>query len=500
MRYGMSEESGPRYAAEVMAAGILTWGSCGEGKLQRRRTSDPKDLDVVLGGSNSFFKKTFFFTFPSKESRVDCPSMMVPLAYGRGWLPVIFPDDATTVIEPRPAPSLRDEQASVLAALESPLGASPLREWLTPGCRICILFTDITRATPNERLIPWLLAYLEEAGVQRDQVTLLCQLGTHRPCTREEFEQLLTPEVVANWRVLNHEPFNLDACVALGTTRTGVPAWINRHCVEADVRIVTGFIEPHFFAGFSGGPKGIMPGVAHVDTVMSNHGAQNLGNPKASFGHCEGNPVWEEMLEIAQRVGPSFLLNVTLNDRKEISGVFAGELTTAHRAGRETVRQAAMQPVDAPFEVVVTTNSGFPLDQNLYQGVKGMSAAARIIRPGGTIILAAECSDGIPTGSPYDLLLREESSIEGVLARLATPGFSQPEQWQAQLQGVVQSKARVLVHSSLPEDLLRRAHLEPCPDIGEAVRTALLNSGPGARVAVLPLGPLTIPYLQSHED
>jgi nickel-dependent lactate racemase len=159
-----------------------------------------------------------------------------------------------------------------------------------------------------------------------------------------------------------------------------------------------------------------------------------------------------------------------------------------------------MQRVESPFEVVVTTNSGFPLDQNLYQGVKGMSAAARIVRPGGTILLAAECSDGIPSGSPYDLLLREESSIEGVLARLATPGFSRPEQWQAQLQGVVQSKARVLVHSRLPDDLLRRAHLEPCPDIGEAVRNALLRYGPGARVAVLPLGPLTIPYLESCGD
>jgi nickel-dependent lactate racemase len=451
---------------------------------------------VVCHGGNCFFEKNLFFTFPSNEGRVDCPVMTVPLAYGHGWLTVIFPDHATTVILPRHSPALADEQGALRAALESPLGAPPLREWLTPGCRICILFTDITRATPNDRMIPWLLNYLEQAGVQRDQVTLLCQLGTHRPCTREELEHLLTPEVVAHWRVLNHEPFDHAACVALGTTRTGVPAWINRHCVEADVRIVTGFIEPHFFAGFSGGPKGIMPGVAHVETVMSNHGAQNIGSPMASFGHCEGNPVWEELMEIAQRVGPSFLLNVTLNDRRQITGVFAGDLATAHRAGRESVRQSAMQPVKAPFDVVVTTNSGYPLDQNLYQGVKGMSAAARIVKPGGTIILAAECSDGIPSGSPYDVLLREESSIEGVLARLATPGFSRPEQWQAQLQGVVQSKARVLVHSGLPDEILRAAHLEPCPDIAAAVQSALHQHGPGARVAVLPLGPLTIPYLE----
>lgn len=451
---------------------------------------------VVPHRGNCFFEKNRIFTFLSDRLRVHCPAMTVPLAYGRGWLPVDFPALATTVIEPRSLPTLPDERASVLAALEAPLGAPPLREWLKPDGRICILFTDITRATPNERLIPWLLDHLERAGVRRDQVTLLCQLGTHRPCTREEFERMLTPEVVAGWKVLNHEPFDTSACVALGATKTGVPAWINRHCVEADVRIVTGFIEPHFFAGFSGGPKGIMPGVAHVDTVMSNHGPENLGSPMASFGHCEGNPVWEELMEIAQRVGPSFLLNVTLNDQRGITGVFAGDLAVAHRAGRETVRRSAMQEVDAPFEVVVTTNSGYPLDQNLYQGVKGMSAAARIVRPGGTIILAAECSEGIPTGSPYELLLREESSIEGVLARLATPGFSRPEQWQAQLQGVVQSKARVLVHSSIPDGLLRRAHLEPCPDIAQAVEDALGRAGPGARVAVLPLGPLTIPYLK----
>jgi nickel-dependent lactate racemase len=422
--------------------------------------------------------------------------MTVPLAYGPGWLPVTFPDDATTVIQPQALPGLTDERASVVAALESPIGAPPLREWLRPGCRICILFTDITRATPNERIIPWLLDHLERSGVRREQVTLLCQLGTHRPCTREEFERMLTPAVVAGWRVINHEPYNHAACTQVGTTRTGVPAWIHRECVEADVRIVTGFIEPHFFAGFSGGPKGIMPGVAHVDTVMSNHGAENISSPKAGFGHCEGNPVWEELMEIAQRVGPSFLLNVTLNDRREITGVFAGDLALAHRVGRETVRASAMQPVDAPFDVVVTTNSGHPLDQNLYQGVKGMSAAARIVRPGGTIILAAECAEGIPSGSPYDELLRESDSIEGVLARLATPGFSRPEQWQAHLQGVVQRKARVLVQSSLPDDVLRRAHLEPCPDIAAAVTAELGRRGPGARVAVLPLGPLTIPYLR----
>jgi nickel-dependent lactate racemase len=423
--------------------------------------------------------------------------MKVSLAYGQGHLDLELPADRTTVIQPGHRPGLPDERTALRQALDHPIEAPPLRDWLRPGARICILFTDITRATPNHRIIPWLLEYLAEAGVQRDQILLLNQLGTHRPNTRAELEKMLTPEVVAQYRVLNHEPEDHAACVALGTTRGGVPAWINRHCVEADVRIVTGFIEPHFFAGFSGGPKGIMPGVAHVETVMSNHGAQNIGDPRATFGHCEGNPLWEELRDIALRVGPSFLLNVTLNDERALTGVFAGDLLAAHRAGREFVRTTAMQAVDQLYDVVVTTNSGYPLDMNLYQGVKGMSAGARILREGGTLILAAECREGVPAHSPLDRLLREASSPEEILALLATPGFVRPEQWQAQIQALIQRRARVLVHSLIPPHTLHAAHLDPCPDIAATVMAELTRRGPQARVAVLPQGPLTIPYLKN---
>src|SRR4030095_10894247 len=253
---------------------------------------------------------------------------------------------------------------------------------------------DITRATPNDRLIPWLLQHL--AHVPREHITLLNQLGTHRPNTQAERERMLTPEVVRDYRVLNHDPENPAAHTEVGKMRDGTPALINRHVVEADVRIVTGFIEPHFFAGFSGGIKGIIPGTAALESVMANHGAKNIGDPNATFGITEGNPLWEELREVALRVGPTFVLNVTLNEQRQITAVFAGELLQAHKAGCEFVRQSAMQAVDAPYDVVVTTNSGYPLDLNLYQGVKGMSAGARIIKPGGTLILACECREGVP--------------------------------------------------------------------------------------------------------
>jgi nickel-dependent lactate racemase len=354
--------------------------------------------------------------------------MKVKLAYGDGYLDVELPAEQTTVISPIEQAGLADEEGSFREALEAPIGAGPLRDRVSGGERICIVFTDITRATPNERIIPWLLDYLRGCGVRNEQVTLLNALGTHRPNTTEELSKMLTPEVVREYRVLNHEPENPAALAQVGFTAGGAPALLNRHLVEADTRIITGFIEPHFFAGFSGGPKGIMPGVAGLETVVSNHGRRNIGNPNAAFGITKGNPLWEELREIALRAGPSFLVNVTLNERRAITGVFAGDLVGAHEQGIEFVRKSAMQPVTELFDIVITTNSGYPLDQNLYQAVKGMSAAARIVKKGGAIIIAAECRAGIPDGSPFYQILTRATDPEDILTLIARETF--PEQWQ----------------------------------------------------------------------
>lgn len=423
--------------------------------------------------------------------------MNVKLAYGSGHLAIDLPDDRTTVIEPSPQPGLVDECSTVLQALRRPIGAAPLVDWIKPASRVCIVFTDITRATPNHRLIPWLLTFLEEeAGVRPGQITLLNSTGTHRPNTTAELTELLTMDVVRRYRVINHECEDARSLIQVGTTSDGAPALLNRNLIEADVRIVTGFIEPHFFAGFSGGPKGIMPGCAGMKTVLSNHGPRQIGDPNAAFGITRGNPIWEEMRDIALRVGPSFLLNVTLNDRKEITGVFAGDLLEAHRQGAEFVRHSAMQRVQAPFDIVITTNSGYPLDMNLYQGVKGMSAGVRILREGGLLVLACECREGVPAGSPMDQIHRSAENLEEILATLMAPGgTARPEQWQAQIQALLQRRADVRVYSSLPDDVVRACHLTPCHDIAATVAQRQAELGPKARVAVLPQGPLTIPYL-----
>jgi nickel-dependent lactate racemase len=421
--------------------------------------------------------------------------MTTELAYGKGKLRVEFEGLHVEVIEPDHRPGIADERAALLTALDNPIGAEPLSRWMMPGQRICVTFTDLTRATPNERIIPVLLDYLERHGARKEAIVLLNQLGTHRPNTDEELEQMLTPEVVRSYRVVNHEPENERALVQVGVMDDGTPALINREYVESELRIVTGFIEPHLFAGFSGGPKNVMPGIAGLETIKSNHGYRHIADPNATFGKTHDNPVWAEMRRIAVQAGKAFLVNVTLNNDRELTGVFAGDLLKSHEAGCAFVRDAAMQRVGEPYDIVVTTNSGYPLDLNLYQTAKGIGAAARIVREGGVIIVASECREGVPSDSAFDRLLRGASGPADLLRKLDAAGKSLPDQWQAQIQANCQLAARILLYSSMSDEAVRSVHLEPCHDIAGAVREAAAGRSTPPRVAVLPYGPLTIPYL-----
>ena len=327
-------------------------------------------------------------------------------------------------------------------------------------------------------------------------IVILIATGTHRANTRSELEEMLGPEILQRYRVVNHDARDRRSLVELGLTGSGVPVLLNREWVQADVRITAGVVEPHFFAGFSGGPKMVAPGLAGLDTVLALHDAAHIGHPLATWGITEGNPVHDDVREIARATGVHFSLDVTLNDRQEITGVFAGELFAAHAAACVAARSAAMQPVARPFDVVVTSNSGYPLDQNLYQAVKGMSAAAQVVRPGGVIICAAECRDGLPDHGAYARVLASQPSPQALLAMINAPGYSAPDQWQVQVQARIQMKARVRFKAGyLSAAQLRAAHLEPVEDVAEAARQALAAAGPGARLCVLPDGPKTIPCL-----
>jgi len=424
--------------------------------------------------------------------------MRIRLAYGRKGLDVELPDKVpVTVIEPEFVPGLKDERAALSEALNSPLGCPPLRQLVRPSDTVAVVFSDLTRPMPNDRVLPVLLEELARAGVPDNHVVLVNALGTHRPQTEDELKIMLGEAVVNRYRIVQHNAWEEATLAPVGKNRAGRTVRVNRTYLEASVRILTGFIEPHFFAGFSGGPKAVLPGIADVDSILDNHGATMLADPQATWTVTEGNPLWEEMLEIALLTRPTFLLNVTLNQARQITGVFAGDLIKAHQAGCEFARRHALRKVAQPFDIVITSNSGYPLDLNLYQAVKGMSAAARIVKPGGVIIMAAECWDGLPNHGEFKRLLWEASSPEEILARIMTPGFRCHDQWEAQILAQIRQKARVYLYTDgLTEEEIRRSHVLPCPSVEETVKE-LLRSNPQATIAVLPDGPQTVPTVAS---
>jgi len=423
--------------------------------------------------------------------------MQLQLAYGKTGLGVELPADIpVTVVEPQFVPGLPDPRGAVQAALRAPTQSPPLHELAQPGDRVGLIFSDITRATPHHLLLPAVLDELSR--LPRENITLFNALGTHRPNTESELRGMLGDALVDGYRLVQNNAFDPSTQVRLGDTARGHAIWLNREVAECDLKVLTGFIEPHFFAGFSGGGKALMPGMAGQRTVLGNHDAGMIGHPNATWGVTRGNPIWEEVREAALQAGRLFLLNVTLNKNKELTRVFAGNLDAAHAAGCAFVKQTAMQHVPHLFDIVITSNSGYPLDLNLYQSVKGMSAAAQVVKPGGAIIIAAECWDGLPEHGLYGQLLRQSASPRELLNRLCAPGFLEQDQWQAQIQALIQLKADVYLYTDhLSEEQIRSALLKPCRRIEDTLAELLARYGPAATVCVLPEGPQTIPYVQA---
>jgi len=418
--------------------------------------------------------------------------MEIRLAYGKSGLTVNFPD-SVDVISPKFVAGLADEASAMRDALRSPSGTKPLREIATSKDNVVIVFPDRSRPMPSSMVLPAILTELSH--LPTDKITLLNALGVHRPNTREELTEMLGADIVKNYRILQHNADDTNMLVHLGQTSFGHKILINRIFLEAKVKVLTGFIEPHFFAGFSGGPKAVMPGVSGSETINGNHSAKMIDNPGATWGETQANPVYLEMAEVADLVSPEFLVNVTLNRNREITGIFAGKWREAHREGCAFVRQSAMCPVDSPYDVVVTSNAGFPLDANLYQAVKGLSVAARIVRQGGTIIIAAACTEGIANHENFYRLLRSQTSPEKLITTILGFPETQRDQWQVQILANVLKKADVLIHSLLPEEAVLACHMRQVKDIALLLHEMIAKT-PKCRIAVLPEGPETIPYIK----
>jgi len=420
--------------------------------------------------------------------------MQIKLPYGKSFITAELPFSDVTILEPRFAKGLPDEQGAFAVAMRSPINARPLREIIGASDKVAVLIPDITRPFPCRKILPWFFAELAHAHA--DNFTIIIGTGSHRPCSAAEQEEMLGAETLARYRVINHNAHDLRTMLAIGKREDGGQVYMNREYAAADRRIIMGFIEPHFMAGFSGGYKAVMPGVADINSIMYYHRAAVVGDPRSTWGVLEDNPTQELIRKLGALIPVDFCVNVTLERSRKITGFFCGDPLAAHLKGCEFVRSSAMVPCCRRFPVVITTNGGYPLDQNLYQSVKGISAAAQIVEDRGLIIAVCECADGFPTHGNFARLLFEHSSPAAILATVLKPGFSMFDQWEAQLLAMIQVRARVALFSSLPADDVRRAHLDCVENMDEYLAAVMRRLGGNTPVAVLPDGPLTIPYIQ----
>ena len=422
--------------------------------------------------------------------------MHIDLRYGRGTYRLeLDPGWDVTVIRKPEMPLLADPVGAVRAALAAPVGARPQAEAARGANSACILVCDITRPVPNGLFLPLLVRTLMDAGIPADAITVLVATGLHRPNEGDELAELVgDPWVMQTVRVLNHFARNDADHVDLGATSRGTPVKLDRRFVEADVRIATGLVEPHFMAGYSGGRKVIAPGVAHKDTITTFHSARFMGHPRAANCVLEGNPLHEEQLEIMVKLGHALALNTVIDEHRRLSFVNFGEVVQSHLLAVDFIRRYAVVPIERKFGTVVTSAAGYPLDKTYYQTVKGMVAPIDILAPGGDLLIVSECAEGM--GSPeYVEAQRRLLGLgpDGFLADIGAKRFADIDEWQTQMQLKPMRAGAVHLYSEgLAAAAWGLTGVHQIESVAQAVRDSVRRSG-DRHIAVIPEGPYVVP-------
>lgn len=422
--------------------------------------------------------------------------MNVTLAYGQCGLEIDLNDKYhISKIESEFVRGLSSPIEKIRESLSNPYDSLPLGKLIADCRKVGIIFSDITRPVPSKLIITTIIE--EITNNHNVEIVLFNALGSHRENTDEELKLILGQELMGNYHIVQNDAFAIGANQYFGISSYGNQIYLNREMASCDLLILTGLIEPHFFAGFSGGGKSIMPGMGGIETILGNHNSKMIGNRNAKYGVTNGNPIWEEILEISSLFSNIFLVNITMNRDKEITGVFSGNIRSAHKAGCEFLRYSNMVPVNDLFDIVITTNSGFPLDLNLYQAVKGMCSATPIIKRGGDIIIAAECRDGLPDYGFYSKILSSYKNPKEALHSIISSNETVHDQWQVQIQTQIQLMANIHVYSeNLSDKQIQSVHLIPCRNIENTIEKLLKNHQGYPKIAIIPEGPQTIPYLE----
>ena len=424
--------------------------------------------------------------------------MEVQLAFDREGTTVEIPDDLDTqVLRPRFATGLPDEDAALAAAIAKPIGCPSLEQLARGKKSAAISVCDITRPAPNKTVLPHVIRALQAGGIPSSQITILIATGLHREATPEELEEIIGAEMLRQHPVHSHRAREIDEQVFLGETSAGTQAFVDARFVEADLHITLGFIEPHLMAGFSGGRKLISIGLAGERTIKRLHSPLYMRDPKATEGSFHDNPLHRELLEIAAMAGHDFMVDVALTDTRAIAAVFAGEPVAAHAQGVEFVRQSTLASINQPADAVITTSGGYPLDLTFYQAVKGLTAAAHIVRDGGEILLAAACNEGLG-GPEFSQLVRESDDATKLLDALSRRSV-RVDQWQAEKLAMVAKRAQLSFCVPGLSEADRAQLWGPSHGDAQAAVDGLVERlQDGARVVVIPEGPYVFSQLGDH--
>lgn len=421
----------------------------------------------------------------------------ISLSFGRGHLSLRLPGIARpTIIRKQALPKIADQPAAIILALNGPIGSPPLTELARGRKSACILICDITRPVPNRLFLRPMIETMIEAGIPRDKIVVLIATGLHRPNLGDELAELVgDPWVLENVRVENHYARNEEDHIDFGPTGTrGTPVKLDRRFCDADLRIATGLVEPHFMAGWSGGRKVIAPGVAHHETIRTFHSARFMEDPLAVQCNLIGNPLHEEQLEIVRMLGDVYGLNTVLDEDRDLVCVTFGEIIASHAAAVAFVSEVTQIASPRKFSTIVTSSAGYPLDKTYYQTIKGMVTPLDILEPGGTLIIASECSEGFGSAEFRQAQARlVDLGPERFLATLTAKNLAEIDEWQTEMQLKPMRLGRVELYTNgLSGDDRTLTGVHMIDDIGKAIERSIAQSGDTA-VAIIPEGPYVVP-------